>query len=125
MSQARRFRWAATLAVLAGAGAMASAQAADHDRAMASLTESLACTQGVGVEYDMVYDQQIGGFAVAGVALDSECSGVDAVVTVLDTSGEALAVQAVELARGASVSFADSGPLDARLVGQVTVVAVS
>src|SRR5690606_35724865 len=87
VSGARRLRWAIALAALAGAGAMASAQAVGHDRAMGELQVTVECASGVRLGYEVDYAQEIGSFAVTGMVVKSHldgCAGREVVIVLAD-----------------------------------------
>ena len=117
--RARSVRWAISLVALAGAGFMASAQAAEQDRALGEVTEALECATGARLGYDVQFDERIGAYAVAGVEVTRvapQCVGRAVVVSVLDAAGDELAAGRVQLADGAQASFADGALVDAREV---------
>lgn len=115
-SRARAVRWAFSLIAIAAAGFAASAQAAEHTRSAAELSEAVGCAGATRLGYEVQYDEEIGGYGVTGAALEGfppGCAGRAVVVRLLGPEGETLAVQHLELADGATASFAS---VDARVV---------
>src|SRR5690554_5772166 len=126
VSRARRLRWAVALAALAGAGAMTTAQAAGHDRAMGELQVAVECASGVRLGYEVDYAQEIGSFAVTGMVVKSHldgCAGREVVVVLADSAGVPLASGSLTVVDGAILWFDTESPVDARDVASVQVLA--
>lgn len=116
--------WAGALLALAAGGLFASAQAAEHERATATMSESFACASGVRLGYDVAYEPQIGSHAVVGVALKTfpvECAGRTVRVEVLDAHGALLALAHLDLADDAVADLVAAAPVDARDVAALRV----
>ena len=105
---------------------MASAQAAQHERATQELEAAFECSTGVRLGYDVGYSEELGGFGVEGMvveALEPACAGRDAVVILANAKGEALASGSFTVVEGASVQFDAGTVVDASDVASVQVLA--
>ena len=125
-SRARRVRWAATFAAFGLAAAFASAQAAAHERSAVQTQAAVECTAGIKLDYEVTYTASIGSFALAGMKVrhfDETCAGRDVVVVLHDAEGRPLASGELTVTDGATVRFDAEGPVDARDVEAVEVLA--